>query len=231
MRVILFDIDGTLLHSGGAGKRGMTQAFAEVFGAPDGLANIQLGGKTDPQILEIALANHNVTTDRNGKDKFKERYFELLEVLIEQDLPGKGLYPGVEEVLSRLGDADDLKLGLLTGNWQRGAQLKLGHFDLRKYFGFGAFGDDAFDRDELLPFALDRCRRDGELEPLADQTIVVGDTPSDVRCAQVHGAKALAVATGHFSFDELKASGANWIFEDLCDVDEVVSILSADSDL
>ena len=225
MKIILFDIDGTMIHSGGAGKRAMNQSFEEVFGIAEGLKEVSLGGKTDPQILTEALAINKIITDEDKNARFKERYFELLVDWIDKDLPGKQMYPGIVDLLQQLSQNDDVAIGLLTGNWQQGARTKLGHFNLNEYFSFGAFGDDSFNRNELLPFALERCANNGNIQTGSDQTIVIGDTPSDVECAQIHGAKALAVATGFCAYEDLVKSKPDWLFDDLSDVEKVLATL------
>lgn len=225
MKVILFDIDGTLVHSGGAGKRAMNQSFEEVYGIKDGLLKVALGGKTDPRILEEALMINEIDSSEENKIRFRDRYFVLLVGWIDQDLPGKKIYPGILELVERLDQMEDVEIGLLTGNWHQGAKTKLGHFDLYKYFPFGAFGDDSFDRNDLLPFALQRCATNGKIQPTPSQTIVIGDTPADVECAHVHGAKALAVGTGFCEFKDLEQSNPDWLLKDFSDVEQVLGIL------
>ena len=139
MKIILFDIDGTMIHSGGAGKRAMNQSFKEIFGIVEGLKEVSLGGKTDPQILKEALAINNIFTDEAKNGRFKKRYFELLVNWIDKDLPGKRMYPGIVDLLQQLRQNDDVAIGLLTGNWQQGARTKLGHFNLNEYFSFSGF--------------------------------------------------------------------------------------------
>jgi|Deesub1362B_J571_1020462.scaffolds.fasta_scaffold02992_4 phosphoglycolate phosphatase-like HAD superfamily hydrolase len=220
IRVILFDIDGTLMHSGGAGRMAMVQAFEEVFGIPDAFDGIGMSGKTDPQILNEAFEKHGLTGDPVKNEQFKHRYFELLQENIRMDLPLKRVFPGVKELLERLHREKEVLVGLLTGNWEQGARIKLGYFGLWDYFPFGAFGDDSMDRNELLPFAIRRAERlldaRGRPAPIAPKrAVVIGDTPSDVRCAKVHGAKAVAVATGSYSKAQLESAGADLVLENL----------------
>ncbi len=223
-RVVLFDIDGTILLSGGAGKRGMEQAFEEIFGVPDAFANIPMSGKTDPQILQEAFREHGISATHEQVEQFKKRYFELLEQNIRKDLPNKGVFPGVKELLLRLKGMDDVHVGLLTGNWRRGAEIKLGYFGLWDYFEFGAFGDDSIDRNELLPFALERFHKMKKTHPEVgpERVVVIGDTPNDIRCAHVHGARAVAVATGHYSVEELAAKGADLTLKNLENPDIII---------
>lgn len=224
MRIILFDIDGTIMMSGGAGRKAMTQSFQEVYGVADGLKEVVLSGRTDPLILSEALASKGIISDEKDKNRFKERYFELLAECIQMDLPGKNLFPGILEILQKLAKTDNVATGLLTGNWQQGAKTKLGYFNLYDFFPFGAFGDDSPDRNKLLPFAMERCNGNGVASD-PTQAIVIGDTPMDIECAHVHGAKVMAVATGSFSYSELENHNPDWLFEDLSNVGEVLGIL------
>ncbi len=223
MKIFLFDIDGTLLHSGGAGKEGMVAAFAEVFGIANGFDGIPMSGKTDPLILQQGLEKCGLQATSAQVAQFKSRYFEFLAQKIEQELPNKQVYPGVFKLLERLHTHPSVRVGLLTGNWRRGAEIKLRHFGIYHFFEFGAFGDDAVDRNELLPFALKRCQECLQKGITPGQVVVIGDTPSDIQCAQVHGAKVLAVATGKYSVSELHREGANWVVKNLADVEQILA--------
>ena len=217
MKVVLFDIDGTILHSGGAGRLAMIQAFEEMFGISNGFDGISMAGNTDPLIIKMALEKHDIENVEEKIDQFKLKYFVLLSENIKRNLPEKRIYPGVEIILEEMLEHSDIILGLLTGNWNEGAKIKLGHFDLYKYFPFGAFGSDAFDRNDLLPIALDRCSLCKNIGITAKDVIVIGDTPNDVKCAKVHGARALGVATGSFSKVFLKEVGADLAVQNLSD--------------
>ena len=216
-KLLLFDIDGTILNTGGAGKRAMIQAFEEVFGVPDGFHGIHMSGKTDHLILRQALEQAGLSPDQKKLDAFKNRYFELLAVEIEKPNAFKKLMPGILELIRHLHQEPDVELGLLTGNWRRGAELKLGHFGLWNYFSVGAFGDDSEDRNQLLPFALKRfAERYGE--PLPIQNVyVIGDTPRDVQSARPYGARTVAIATGTYSLKALQAEKPDFLFQDLND--------------
>jgi phosphoglycolate phosphatase-like HAD superfamily hydrolase len=133
--------------------------------------------------------------------------------------------PGVHALLDALTVRDDLALGLLTGNFAEGARIKLEHFDLWKYFAFGAFGDDAADRNALVPVAVERARARGVGGVTPADVLVVGDTPHDVACALAVGAVPVGVATGGFSVDQLRASGAEIVFEDLSDREAFLKLL------
>lgn len=222
MKVVLFDIDGTLLHSGGAGRMAMIQAFQELYGISNGFEGISMAGKTDPAIVKSALEKHHLQVNDQAVQKFKSRYFVLLSEKIVTELPEKRIYPGVQELLEKLHQHSGVRLGLLTGNWIEGAKIKLKHFGFDSYFAFGAYGSDSMDRNELLPVALRRCNECLNHSIAPDDTIVIGDTPNDIRCAKVHQAKALGVATGDFSVTELLRQGADWAVQDFSDPDAII---------
>ena len=212
----------------------MEQAFEEVFGISGAFKGITMSGKTDPQILQEALAKHRLSAAPEQVERFRSRYFELLSRNIQRDLPNKQVFPGVKHLLQTLQDRPEIHLGLLTGNWKEGARIKLGHFGLWDFFEFGAFGDDSIDRNELLPFALRRFHEmrgdlDRRLGP--EQVVVIGDTPNDVQCAHVHGARAIAVATGRYDREELAAGGADLVVTDLRDTRSLLNWILAASKL
>ena len=133
--------------------------------------------------------------------------------------------PGIRELLDILEQREDVFLGLLTGNFEAGAKIKLEHFDLWRYFPCGAFGDDAADRNELVPFAIERARRCGLPEIGAADILVVGDTPHDVACARAVGATPVGVATGGFTAEQLRESGAEIVFENLAEPAEFLKLI------
>ena len=239
-KLILFDIDGTLVLTGGAGIRAMNRACEELAGHPHALEGIPVAGRTDRIILADVATRAGHTLDDGLLDRLRERYITNLREEIER--PGrpqsfeslrarggvKAVMPGIRELLDILEGRDDVFLALLTGNFEAGARIKLEHFDLWRYFRCGAFGDDAADRNALVPFALERARQCGLPEPLAPEHIlVVGDTPHDVACARVAGATPVGVATGGFSVDQLRESGADIVFENLADADEFLKLVDA----
>jgi phosphoglycolate phosphatase len=226
-QLVLFDIDGTLVLTGGAGKRGMTRAFESLFGIPDAFAAISLAGRTDTSILADALARHGVLFTPNDISAFRTRYLDCLREEVAQTTAGKQVLPGVLPLLSALDTSPQSFLGLLTGNYAEAAEVKLGHFDLWRYFRCGAFGEDAHDRNHLVPIALDRARASGlPFDIDADGVIVVGDTPRDVACAHAHGARIVAVATGEYSAGELREAGAEVVFEDFLDTPAVLASIN-----
>jgi phosphoglycolate phosphatase-like HAD superfamily hydrolase len=218
-KLVLFDIDGTLVLTGGAGVRAMMRAFEAVMGVPSGaeaLKGIPVAGRTDWIILHDALARMGHQLDEPLFLRLRESYIALLRGEILQRGTGvNATLPGVVALLDSLHARDDVFLGLLTGNFKEGAQIKLERFDLWRYFVCGAFGDDAADRNALVPVALDRATACGLPSLSPSDVIVVGDTPHDVACAHAVGAVAVGVATGSFSVDQLRACGAAAVFETL----------------
>ncbi len=226
MKLILFDIDGTLLHSGGAGKDAMIRAFEEVFGVRDGFTGIRMSGKTDPGILREALQQAGLSWDDEAVERFKRRYFELIGEELRKPRPAQRLMPGVRELLEALHAHGDVVLGLLTGNWRESGFAKLAHFGIDHFFEIGAFSDDSENREELLPFALQRLRQQRGLELPARDVWLVGDTPRDVACGIVHGARVLGVATGEYTEDDLLRAGATSTKPDLTDTSTIVKLLT-----
>ena len=230
MNVVLFDIDGTLVLTGGAGLRAMNGAAEAVLGTSQILDGIPVAGRTDWIILHDALEAAGRRLDDDLLARLREAYVgRLREEILQRGEGAKAVLPGVRELLAALHARDDVFLGLITGNFQEGARIKLEHFDLWQYFRCGAFGDDAQDRNALVPFALDRAKACGLPEVAADRIFVVGDTPHDVACADAVGAVPVAVATGNYSVQDLRATGAAIVLTDLSDVDGFVGMLTGRS--
>jgi phosphoglycolate phosphatase len=222
MRLILFDIDGTLIDSGGAGVRSLDLAFEKVFSVPDAFQDISMAGKTDTQIIKEGLLKHGISTNGNF-DAIINAYLWHLQVEIKNE--GKRIKPGVYDVLSKLSGLSWLGIGLLTGNIEKGARIKLEPFGLNGYFPSGAFGSDDEDRNRLLPIAVRRFEEIFDNKIDIEESIVIGDTPRDVECAHICGARCIAVATGPYSTDELIAAGADYVFEDLSNCAELIQSL------
>jgi phosphoglycolate phosphatase len=202
----------------------MTLAFRQLFAVDDAFRGIPLPGRTDEWILSDAAIAHGIRRDDLGR--FPEVYLEHL--IVELDKPGTGkkcVMPGVSELLDRLAARDNVYLALLTGNYEAAARKKLELFDLWRYFPCGAFGDDAPDRNGLLARALSRITACGGPAIHAHDAIVIGDTPLDVAVATTAGARSIAVATGNYSVEQLRESGADVVFEDLSDTDAVVAAI------
>lgn len=225
-KLILFDIDGTLIHTGGAGMIAMNRAFETITGLVDGVQGIQCAGRTDIGILKDALTRAAIETDGDFFEAFLKVYPSELEVALKES--AGHVKPGIPELLDLLVGMEEIRVGLLTGNVEQGARAKLTHFKLVHYFLFGAYGSDHEDRNELLPIAL---RKFSELETIVVEPrncVIIGDTPLDIACAQVHGAKSLAVATGPYSCDELSSFDPDVVLNDLSDTDGVLHMLLKD---
>jgi phosphoglycolate phosphatase len=228
-RLVLFDIDGTLVLTGGAGARAMTLALRDMLGVENGFEGIAMPGRTDQIILLDALERGGHPNDAALLREFQSRYFEHLAREIEHPAPGKfkGVMPGVRELLDALEPRDDVFLALLTGNYSVAARIKLETFDLWKYFRCGAFGEDAHDRNDLVPVAVRRARECGLPRIDPRHVVVIGDTPLDVACAKAAQARAIAVATGGVDAETLRASGADVVFNDLHETGRVLDAVLA----
>ena len=224
MKVVLFDIDGTLLWTDGAGRRAVHQALEDVFGSPvtDGH---EFDGKTDPQIVRELLRLSGISdADIDARiDDALTRYVALLHAeLATADHSGK-TYPGIEPLLDALEARDDVLLGLLTGNVFDGATAKLAAVGIaHNRFKIGAFGSDHASRPELP--AIARRRAEALLGHTVNgaDVVVIGDTPADMRCGRGIGARSIGVATGRYSVDELMACNAGVVFADLSDTTAVM---------
>jgi phosphoglycolate phosphatase-like HAD superfamily hydrolase len=223
--LILFDIDGTLVLTGGAGGRAMRRAFHDIFQVDNAFEGIPMPGRTDLSLLREALARAGWTDDDGRLGQFQTRYYDYLADALEEPHPGKVVMPGVRELLDALTQRDDVFLALLTGNFAPSARLKLQHFDLWRYFPCGAFGEDAEDRNLLVPIAIERAQRHGARVLAPDRVIVVGDTPHDVACAVRSGARSVAVATGPADVATLRGCGAHVVFENLSDTGAFLELL------
>ena len=224
-KILLFDIDGTLLLSGKAGYRALTRTFEEFFDVARGFDGIPVAGMTDEIILTAALERAGVTAGVETRAQFHTRYCELFADEIHFPGPRKGLMPGVAALLETLSQYDEVRCGLVTGNFASPARIKLEHFNLWRFFHFGAYGDDASARDELVPIAVERARSDGVVVARAGDVVVIGDTPLDVQCAAAAGARSVAVATGSYGEATLRETGAHAVLADTSDTDAVVTLL------
>jgi phosphoglycolate phosphatase-like HAD superfamily hydrolase len=214
VRLVLFDVDGTLVLTGGAGTRAFAKTFATEFGLHHGSEKMKFAGRTDVSLVREFFRIHRLDESPDHFTRFFERYaFWLDHILAHSD---GDPCRGVRKFLAGLQSLPrPPMLGLLTGNIQLGAEIKLRHFGLWELFQFGAFADDHEDRDQIASAALARGRRvlGNNLQP--QEIVVVGDTPFDVRCGQFIGAKTLAVATGGAKLEELKKSKPDWAVADL----------------
>lgn len=213
MRLVLFDIDGTLLSCGRQVRPLFAGALEEVFGTAGQLDGYDFAGKPDPRIVLDLMTAEGFSAAEvvAALPRVRESYLERLDAGLAVE--GMRLLPGVPETLEALHGR--VAIGLLTGNWEGGARIKLGRFALNRFFAFGAFGEDGADRSDFPPRALERASRHYGETFRADETLIVGDSLLDVACARAHGVRALAVATGRTSAAELAAAGADWVVGDL----------------
>jgi phosphoglycolate phosphatase-like HAD superfamily hydrolase len=213
MQVLLFDIDGTLIRSGGAGKAAMENALRSEFGLTDLNDSVPYSGRTDPSIGRDLLNIHGLDACEANIHRLRDAYLRHLPESLRKH---EGIVlPGIRELLDRLQGAEKIAVGLLTGNIRDGARCKLSHYGLWDYFPFGAFADGIHDRDDVARGALVEVARHTKREIHPSSIWVIGDTPLDVKCARAIGAKAVAVATGWHPVEELEASGADWVLSDL----------------
>jgi len=226
--LLLFDIDGTLLLTGRAGVRAMVSTFESLFGVADAFAGISMGGRTDSWLVSQAFARAGVADTPENHERFREAYLpRLAEEILRTGTGLKGVMPGVRALLDAARSLPELHLALLTGNYREAAEIKLGHFALWDYFGWGAFSDDAADRNALVPIARARAVARGVPDAARSRVVVIGDTPHDVACAAIAGACSIAVATGGHSRDELARAGADVVLDDLSDTERVLRLLGA----
>ena len=222
-KLLLFDIDGTLLLTGRAGEHALRLAFKERFGVDDDLAAISFAGSTDGAIARQMFAPYNIpATPENIADLFDGYVHHLALELPRRE--GRVL-PGIVELLEALHLREDCVLGLLTGNIEKGAELKLSHYGVWDYFEFGAFADDHVDRNKLGPVAHSRAVEKHGISFESHDVYVLGDTPRDIDCARAAGFVAVAIATGSCDKDALAAHKPDFLFEDLSDVPGVIRTL------
>ena len=225
--LLLFDIDGTLVLTGGAGMRAMGRAFIQEFGVDNAFAGINAGGRTDSYLLSQALAAAGLPDTPDHHARFRAAYLPLLaEEVVQRGNGRKGMMPGVPELLAAVAARPELHVALLTGNYRGAAEIKLSHFGLWTYFRFGAFSDDSADRNALVPIARRRAGEHGVPLEVCERVIVIGDTPHDVECAAVAGAISIGVGTGGFTRDELARAGADVALDDLSDTEGVLRLLA-----
>jgi phosphoglycolate phosphatase-like HAD superfamily hydrolase len=226
-RLVLFDIDGTILLTAGAGRRAITAALAELVGNRVVFEQIRFDGKTDPQIVSelLAAAGDPGPHDHDHVRALCERYVALLERELAT-ATGTRLMPGFPAILDRLEAEAGVVLGLLTGNLERGAALKLRAAGIDPgRFKVGAYGSDAAHRPDLPPIAARRAEPFFGRTPAGGEVVIIGDTPADVACGAGIGARAVAVATGSYTVAELAACGAHAVFADLGDTDRALEAI------
>lgn len=227
--LLLFDIDGTLITTGGAGFRSMRRAIEDELGVPRALEGVPVAGRTDSIILRDALAAlDGRVLDLPLRDRIQQRYAGYLADELRATDGGPGVFPGVVPLLDTLTGDERFDLALLTGNFSQTAEIKLGYYDLWRYFPWGVFGEDAVDRIDLLPVGYRRyTERTGRVADGA-RTVIIGDTPHDVACARAGNARVVCVTTGQFDRDALVAAGADVVFHELSDVEAVIEVLAGE---
>jgi phosphoglycolate phosphatase-like HAD superfamily hydrolase len=223
--LLLWDIDGTLTLSGGAGMRALQVALQQEFGINQPLDGIDYAGRTDTWILRqifcrIGLPDHSANLDR-----LLTRYLAELPVALRN--PGTRILPGVPAALAALAAHGGCAQALLTGNVERGARIKLEHHGLSHFFAFGAFADDSESRNDLGPVALRRAREQLGVDFAADHVFVIGDTPHDIACGKVIGAQTIAVATGQYSVEALRTATPSAVLADLSDTAAFLRLVGA----
>lgn len=221
--IVLFDIDGTLLSSSGAGLRALEHAMVDLYGISEAMRGISLAGRTDRSIVRDLVKAHGLAQGALAEDAILDAYLARLP---RQLTMAARLLPGVQPLLDHLAARPEIAVGLLTGNIRKGARAKLGHFGIFHHFGFGGFGDHHNDRDDVAREALAEVRELHGVSYPADRVLVIGDTPLDIRCARAVGARVLAVATGIHTQADLAPHGPDHLLADLGDTAGVVALFS-----
>ncbi len=224
MKACLFDIDGTLVLTGGAGMFAFAETFAEDFGVPEISREVPFAGQSDRGIAGNLFVAHGIEDTAQNWARFREGYVARIEdhLRLREGL----VLPGVFALIDRLEALGDVHIGLLTGNVAAAAQIKLRYYDLWDRFPFGGFGDDYPDRNDIAATAVALARERHGSASENERIVVIGDTPNDIRCARSVGAYAVGVPTGHTSLEELAAAGPDVLVETLEDADEIVAYLS-----
>jgi phosphoglycolate phosphatase-like HAD superfamily hydrolase len=218
VRLVLFDIDGTLVRTGGAGVKAFAKVFETEFGARDGFERLKFAGRTDLSLVREFFGYHDIAATPKNFRRFFERYVFWLDQILSES---KGeVCHGVWEFICSLQEMSPAPLlGLLTGNIRLGAEIKLRHFDLWQSFAVGAFADDHEERDQIAAIARERGERSLNSKLKDEQVLVIGDTPLDIRCGRAIGAKVLAVATGGSQLSDLQRHAPDWVVPDLTAID------------
>lgn len=223
-RLYLFDIDGTLITSGGAGVTSFTEAVRDFCGSTAALEGINFAGNTDTGIARSVLQAAGMEPTEANIMGLLDAYLSILPH--RMGLHEGRLLPGITSLLDTLKRRPDCVLALLTGNLARGAEVKLAHYGVWHHFGFGAYADDHHVRNELGPVAQARAFEEHGEKFTTDRIYVIGDTPRDIECGKAFGAKTVAVATGHYSCEELASHDPDFLFDDFSDPDAVIAAIA-----
>ncbi len=219
-RVVLFDIDGTLLATGGAGRKAMELALADVFQRHCPADRIDTAGRTDCRIITDILESCGIFPGSDERRRFCRAYLKHLPACLKSR---RGhVLPGVARLLKLLAARQDVVSGLLTGNCEEGARIKLKHFGLDRFFLFGGFGDVHTDRSDVAAAAWQRAQEILETPIPAEHCCIIGDTPADIQCARAIGASAVAVATGTSTRHDLASCHPDGLLDSLADTDAVL---------
>ena len=221
--LLLFDIDGTLITSGSAGEFALKLAVRDLFGVDDDLSSIGIAGRTDGLIARQILERYRRETNAENITAFLDVYLcHLVELLPKTR---GAVLPGIVQLLEALKKRPNVALALLTGNISRGAELKLSHYGVWAFFDFGAYADDHHDRNELASLAHARAVEFHGVQFPAERTFVIGDTPYDIECGKVIGAKTVAVATGSYTRQQLAEHHPDFLLDDFSDVEGFIAAL------
>ena len=225
MPIVLFDIDGTLIHSGGAGRKAFERSLEELYGWREALTGLAIDGRTDPAIAEAAFLRHRGEPPTDAElSRVFELYLQKLFWEVRRSRRFRVL-PGVRPLLEQLGRRAGVAVGLATGNIETGARIKLARAGLNRYLPFGGFGSDSADRTTLIRIAIARGRERLRVGGGSDEAFVVGDTPLDVQSGRQAGARTVAVATGPCTSEELSRAGADIVLRDLTGIETFLSLL------
>lgn len=217
VKLVLFDVDGTLVHTGHAGTRAFAKTLATHFDAHDGTRKVKFAGRTDRSLIRELFSIHEIQPTAENFARFFDNYFFWLHEIVQHSAGNECV--GVRQFLEDLmALPNPPMLGLLTGNMQLGAEIKLRQFDLWETFHMGGFADDHEDRNHIALATHKRACRVFGRELRGEEIVVVGDTQFDIRCGKFIGAKVLAVATGGASYEELKKHDADWVVENLSQI-------------
>jgi phosphoglycolate phosphatase len=223
--LFLFDLDWTLIYTGGAGVRALDYAFEKHFGIAAAMKHISPDGKTDPAIIREMIRVHLKRDPQPGElEQLCNAYVDRLRVEVA-DGPGYIIMPGIPEILGELSEREDVVLGLGTGNLMEGAMVKLARADLMSYFKFGGYGSDSEDRPEVLRIAVQRGEAVAGQKVAPERVFVIGDHVRDILAGQAIGARTVGVATGHITTEEMAKHNPHYIFNDLSDTHSILATL------